>query len=103
MSNFKELSENVIKWANDKNLLQPENHKSQFLKFIEESGELAQGILKSHDELISDSFGDVLVTLIILAKQLDYDLVECLETAYNEIKDRTGETVGGTFIKENKA
>ena len=103
MSNFKELSKSVIEWANDKNLLQPENHKSQFLKFIEESGELAQGILKNDNELIEDSFGDVLVTLIILAKQLDYDLVECLETAYNEIKDRTGETVGGTFIKENKA
>lgn len=101
MSNFKELSESVIKWANDRNLLQAENHKSQFLKFIEESGELAQGILKNNDELIKDSFGDVLVTLIILAKQLDYDLEECLETAYNEIKDRKGKTSNGTFIKES--
>lgn len=102
MSNFKELSESVINWANDKNLLQAENHKSQFLKFIEESGELAQGILKNNNELIEDSFGDVLVTLIILAKQLDYDLVECLETAYNEIKDRKGKTIDGTFIKQTK-
>ena len=102
MSNFKELSESVINWANDKNLLQAENHKSQFLKFIEESGELAQGILKNNNELIEDSFGDVLVTLIILAKQLDYDLVECLETAYNEIKDRKGQTIDGTFIKQTK-
>ena len=99
MSNFKELSKSVIEWANDKNLLEPENHKSQFLKFIEESGELAQGILKNDNGLIEDSLGDVLVTLIILAKQLDYDLVECLETAYNEIKDRKGQTIDGTFIK----
>lgn len=97
--NFKELSESVIKWANDKNLLEPENHKSQYLKFIEESGELAQGILKNNEDLIEDSLGDVLVTLIILAEQLDHDLVECLETAYNEIKDRQGRTVDGTFIK----
>lgn len=97
--NFKELSESVIKWANDKDLLRPENHKSQYLKFIEESGELAQGILKNNEDLIEDSLGDVLVTLIILAEQLDHDLVECLETAYNEIKDRQGRTVDGTFIK----
>lgn len=102
MSNFKELENSVLIWANERGLLQPGNHKAQFLKFIEESGELAQGILKNNDELIEDSFGDVLVTLIILAKQLDYDLVECLETAYNEIKDRTGKTIDGTFIKETK-
>ena len=102
MSNFKELENSVLIWANERGLLQPGNHKAQFLKFIEESGELARGILKQDSELISDSFGDVLVTLIILAEQLNYDLLECLNGAYEEIKEREGKTINGTFIKNDK-
>jgi hypothetical protein len=32
--------------------------------------------------------------------QLKLDIKECLEYAYNEIKDRKGKTVGGIFVKE---
>ena len=49
---------------------------------------------------LEDAFGDTLVTLIILAAQNGLQLEDCLEYAYNEIKDRTGKTVGGTFIKD---
>ena len=52
-----------------------------------------------HNELV-DGLGDTLVTLIILAAQYGLELEDCLEYAYNEIKDRTGKTVGGTFIKD---
>ena len=34
-----------------------------------------------------------------LAFWLGYDLTECANIAWNEIKDRTGKTVNGTFIK----
>ena len=44
--------------------------------------------------------GDVLVTLVIMAKQLDIDLEECLYLAYKKIKDRQGKTIDGVFIKE---
>ena len=44
--------------------------------------------------------GDILVTLIILSKQLDIDLVECLDMAYKKIKKRKGKTINGTFVKE---
>jgi NTP pyrophosphatase (non-canonical NTP hydrolase) len=33
------------------------------------------------------------------AASYDLDLVDCLEVAYNEIKDRQGKTENGTFIK----
>lgn len=98
-TSFKELSGSVIDWAKKRELLSPENAKSQYLKFIEESGELARGILKADATETEDAFGDVLVTLIILAEQTGYNLERCLQTAYNEIKSREGKTVNGTFIK----
>jgi len=98
-TSFKELSGSVIDWARQRELLSPENAKSQYLKFIEESGELARGILKADATETEDAFGDVLVTLIILAEQTGYNLERCLQTAYNEIKSREGKTVNGTFIK----
>jgi len=38
--------------------------------------------------------------LIILSKQLGYEPSECLESAWNEIKDRKGKTQNGIFVKE---
>lgn len=35
-----------------------------------------------------------------ISKALDYDFVECFEIAYNEIKDRKGKWIDGTFVKE---
>jgi len=61
---------------------------------------LCGAILKNNIPLIRDSIGDVLVTLIILSKQLGHDPVECLQEAFHEIKDRKGKTVGGSFVKE---
>lgn len=99
---FKQLENLVELWAFDKQLLNENNHKQQFLKFIEESGELASAILKNDRVLTADALGDVLVTLIILSKQLGYDLTECLEIAYNTINSRKGKTINGTFIKDNE-
>tara|TARA_R110000782_G_C14492638_1_gene377521 strand:+ start:73 stop:519 length:447 start_codon:yes stop_codon:yes gene_type:complete len=35
-----------------------------------------------------------------LAIELEHDLTECANLAWNEIKNRTGKTVNGTFIKD---
>lgn len=40
------------------------------------------------------------VTIIVLAHQLDLDVTECLDIAYEEIKNRNGKMVNGTFVKE---
>ena len=34
-----------------------------------------------------------------ICKKLDYNLEECANIAWNEIKDRKGKTINGTFIK----
>lgn len=36
-----------------------------------------------------------------ICKKLDLNLAECANLAWNEIKDRTGQTIDGTFIKNN--
>jgi NTP pyrophosphatase (non-canonical NTP hydrolase) len=69
---------------------------------MEELGELSKAVLKNDVVEQIDGLGDVQVTLIILAAQLGLDYDKCLEAAYNEIKDRKGATVNGTFVKNGK-
>ena len=35
-----------------------------------------------------------------ISKALNYDFADCFEVAYNEIKDRKGKWIDGTFVKE---
>jgi len=90
----------VLNWANERGLLKPENKLMQMGKMVSEVGELCDAIIKDDKNGQIDGIGDVLVTLIILANQLGYDVEDCLMVAYNEIKNRKGETINGTFIKE---
>jgi NTP pyrophosphatase (non-canonical NTP hydrolase) len=96
---FDNLIENVTQWAADKDILKKENAPKQLLKVLEEVGETAGALLKSNDAEIKDGIGDAFVTLIILAKQLGLEPADCLEAAWDEIKNRTGKTVNGVFVK----
>ena len=89
----------VEKWSKDKDLHKAESSK-QMLKTLEELGEVASALAKNKPEELKDGIGDVIVTLIILAQQQGLSVEECLEYAYNEIKDREGEMVNGVFVKE---
>jgi NTP pyrophosphatase (non-canonical NTP hydrolase) len=100
--NYFDLEQKVKIWAANRQILAKDNAYKQYLKFVEESGELARAILKSNEADTVDAFGDVMVTLIILSEQLGYNLTNCLKAAYNEIKDREGQTINGVFIKEEK-
>lgn len=64
---------------------------------MSEVGELADNINKDRDCI--DDIGDCMVVLIILANQLGMTPKQCLEHAYNDIKDRKGRMVDGVFIK----
>lgn len=101
---FDELIENVKFWADNKGILKAENAPKQMMKVIEELGETAGAIAKNKatDE-IKDGIGDTFVTLIILAYQLGLEPADCLEAAWNEIKDRKGKTVNGVFVKEEQS
>ena len=153
-----ELKQKVEQWFVDRGLDKAEPSK-QFLKLMEETGELFEGIAKNDEALIKDAIGDIQVVLIGLEMQLenlsddfelsaqDKDLLnwiqwlgvfaytmqrsrieevreaapalrfskgaltpiaqsfnttldECLEIAYNEIKDRKGKLINGVFVKE---
>lgn len=96
---MEKLIDKVKEWAIDKNLdfTKPEK---QFLKLIEEAGELSSALLKRDEPKIIDGIGDITVVLIIMCLQLNLELNECLEYAYNEIKDRKGKTKRGVFIKD---
>ncbi len=75
--------------------------EKQMLKVVEEVGEVAAALARNNKNDLRDGIGDVVVTLVILAMQNDMDLYECLNQAYNEIKDRKGKNVNGVFVKES--
>ena len=93
-----QLINKVEQWSFKRNLHQAESSK-QYLKVAEETGEIAAALARSQHEELKDAIGDVVVTLIILAQQNTLTLEECLQTAYDEIADRKGETVNGVFVK----
>ena len=95
-----ELEEKIVEWALIRGITDPENAPKQMLKVMEEVGELAGAIAKGNEDATIDAIGDVLVTIIILSYQLELNPWECLETAYDEIKNRKGKTIDGVFIKE---
>ncbi len=89
---------NVIRWANDRNLIDGGCPKAQMLKCVSQVGKLADYVNKQKN--IQDDIGDVLITLIILAAQHDLELEECLHGAYEIIKDRKGVMLDGVFIRD---
>lgn len=97
---YETLARKIVNRFTNIGIVKPDNAKTQFMKVAEELGELAEGINKGKPEQVKDSLGDVLVTLILLAEDLNLNLLDCLNSAWNEIKDRKGEVKDGSFVKE---
>ena len=96
---MKDFHSKVHGWANDRGILKNSNSRNQFLKLMEEMGELAESINKNKSPI--DDIGDCMVVLSIIASMEGLTLEECAEHAWNEIKDRTGYlTESGIFIKD---
>lgn len=87
-------------WAEDRNLIAGSTVQAQFVKLIEEIGELAEAIAKGKDEQFKDSIGDAFVVLTILAAQKDLDIEECIGAAWEEIRHRKGRMVDGVFVRD---
>ena len=92
--------ERIEKWARDRNLIEGSNPTKQLEKLNEEVGELYDGIAKDCKAEIRDAIGDVCVVLAIIAAQSGLSFEDCLESAWDEIKDRRGKMVDGIFVKE---
>ena len=87
-------------WASERGLYKKGDPKTQALKLVEEVGETCRAILKGNQSDIEDGIGDAVVVLTNLAHLCDTDIEHCIESAYNEIKDRTGKMDNGTFKKD---
>lgn len=95
MTNYVEL---IGQWHNDRNLIDGSTDKDQYMKLIQEAGELSDNICKGKD--IRDDIGDMMVVLINIMVRNGLTMEECLAVAYDDIKDRKGKMIDGVFVKE---
>lgn len=96
---MEDLVEKIAQWHRDRNLIDGSTDKDQYMKLIQEAGELSDNICKGRD--ISDDIGDMMVVLINIATRNNLTITQCLEAAYNDIKDRRGRMIDGVFVKES--
>ncbi|OOF64790.1 MazG-like family protein [Rodentibacter pneumotropicus] len=167
MNDLKQLIKNIEQWAEKRNLIEGSTPQKQFIKLMEEFGELCSGVSKNKVDVVKDSIGDCFVVMVILARQFkrddiladmsyiemhppfqgdiarslidtnasmqafffaherkehenvmnffaytvlglveatDYyhlDLDDCVQSAWEEIKDRKGKMIDGVFVKED--
>ena len=94
------LIHDIGQWHIDRNLIDGATDKDQVCKLIQEVGELSDNVCKGKD--VKDDIGDCLVVLINIAERNGTTIRECLEVAYNDIKDRKGVMKDGIFIKEEQ-
>ncbi|WP_288063133.1 MazG-like family protein [Rodentibacter caecimuris] len=166
MTDLQQLIKNIELWAEDRNLIEGSTPQKQFIKLMEEFGELCSGVSKNKVDVVKDSIGDCFVVLTILnaqyrvestkpnshqshlleptghfgahtldeailraaakigqmanpstrngdwdvnalvnylfliAKMADLDFKECIQHAYDQIKNRKGKMIDGVFVKE---
>lgn len=95
-----DIIKKIENWGEERNFYGQggADQKGQFVKLLEEVGELAGNIARGKD--CTDDIGDIAVVLTHIARLSGTDLISCMEHAYNEIKDRKGQWKNGMFIKE---
>lgn len=87
-------------WAGERGIYTDGDAKTQLVKLMEEVGETSKAILKDDRPEIKDGIGDCVVVLTNLAHLCGLTIEECIDAAYNEIKDRKGEMKNQTFVKQ---
>ena len=92
--------DSIRDWADKRGIYDSGDTKTQFVKLMEEIGELGQAILKDDEAEFIDAIGDSVVVLTNLAKLGGHNIERCIESAYNEISARSGSMVNGTFVKD---
>ncbi len=101
MNDLNELETLIVGWAKDRKIIPNATHESQVLKAVSEMGELADATAKGRDDEMKDAIGDVTVCLINLCCLKGWTLGECLQAAWEQIKDRKGTLLeNGCFVKE---
>lgn len=92
----------VIRWSEERKIIPNSTPETQLLKAMSELGELADATIKKDKAGVIDGVGDVMVCLVNYCALQDINLVDCMESAYNQIKDRKGTLLpSGVFVKES--
>lgn len=94
-----DLIEKVNQWFFDRDLAVGDG-LGQLQKLHEEIYELAEARIVNDFSAEVDAVGDITVVLIGYCLQRGLNFEQCLESAYNEIKGRTGKVVDGVFVKD---
>ncbi len=87
-------------WAEERGIYEKGDIKTQTLKAVDEMGELSRAILSNNKSEIQDGIGDVIVVLTNLAHLSGLKVEDCINSAYQEIKDRKGKMIDSNFVKE---
>lgn len=95
--------QDIIQWGIDRDIYTESTPMGQWAKLLEETGELAEAIHANDFSEVQDAIGDILVCAVHVARFYNTTLSECLEQAWQEIKDRKGRMIGGKFVKEEDA
>lgn len=90
----------IRQWADNKGIYKHGDVKTQYIKLMEEAGELAQAILKNDEAELIDAIGDMVVVLTNLAALKGLHIEDCITSAYDVIANRKGSMQNGTFVKE---
>jgi NTP pyrophosphatase (non-canonical NTP hydrolase) len=90
----------IREWAKQRGIYENGDVKTQYVKLMEEVGELGKAILKDDSFEFVDAIGDTVVVLTNLATLGGYNIEYCINSAYSEISNRTGSMVNGTFVKD---
>ena len=97
--NQNERFELIRKWATERGIYDKGNSHTQYVKLMEEAGELAAALLNKDSYEIKDAIGDIVVVLTNLAALEGMTIENCIDAAYKEIANRTGTMLNGTFVK----
>lgn len=89
----------IREWAHTRGIYKQGDAKTQFIKLMEEVGELSEAILKDDRVETKDAIGDIVVVLTNLSRMLGYNIEDCIEAAWDQIKNRQGNMINGTFVK----
>ena len=90
----------IRQWAETRGITTNGDSKTQYVKLMEEAGELAEALLKKDKKEIKDAIGDMIVVLTNLSSLEGFKIEDCIDHAYNEIVNRTGKMINGTFVKD---
>jgi len=103
-TNCNQCDENIFEcireWADERGLYDKGDPKTQYIKLMEEAGEVGRALLKDDIDEVVDGIGDMVVVLTNLAELCGVSIEECIQEAYDVISKRTGKMKNGTFVKD---